>query len=188
MANPLRYFTSRAGTGGAARYYWQPSSELRLQGYRCQRLADDPLEAQAQAQALNAALDEKRRSAKEQATASAEPKPVAPKPPSARSLANLHLTFVYVIGSDEGSQKVGMTRHPSNRLSDLQHATPKRLRMHLLIGTAKVDAAEAERLAHAHLVRFRRRGEWFSCRPEEAVAAVFRAFASLSGQPAPNEP
>lgn len=53
----VRYLTTRPGRGGTDRYYWQPKTELIVQGWKPQRLADDRIAAMAQAEALNEKLD-----------------------------------------------------------------------------------------------------------------------------------
>ena len=60
MRRQIRYLVERAGAHGP-RWFWQPSSELRAQGWRPQRLIAATLaEAEAQAEALNAELDRRR--------------------------------------------------------------------------------------------------------------------------------
>lgn len=57
----IPFLTSRPGRHGARRYYWQPSSGLREQGWRIERLPDDLGAAIKRAQEINRQLDEWRR-------------------------------------------------------------------------------------------------------------------------------
>lgn len=53
----VRYLISRPGAGGYARYYWQPSKQLRMKGWSSVRLPRSRAKAIAAAEALNARLE-----------------------------------------------------------------------------------------------------------------------------------
>jgi len=57
----VRHLVEKRRGDGSARFYWQPSAELRACGWRLQRLPDDRAEAAARAEALNAEVDAWRR-------------------------------------------------------------------------------------------------------------------------------
>lgn len=83
----VRHVVAKPGAAGQMRFYWQPSAQLRAAGWRPQRLPDDPAEALARAEALNAEVDAWRRG---------EPAPGAPeaarrrgRAPAAGSMAAL---------------------------------------------------------------------------------------------------
>jgi len=54
----IRYFTKRPGKNGTKRYFWQPSKELADAGWKLTRLPDNYTDAVAEAQRINAAVDE----------------------------------------------------------------------------------------------------------------------------------
>lgn len=56
----IRYFVTLPGAKGP-RYFWQPSSELRAQGWKPERLSDDRREAIGQAETRNLEVDAWRR-------------------------------------------------------------------------------------------------------------------------------
>jgi len=89
-------------------------------------------------------------------------------------------TFVYVIGAEDGAQKIGVSNRPEARLIDLQTACPMVLKIHGV--SACQDEAHAravERLAHRILHRSRRRGEWFDVTPARALEVVRIASTEL---------
>lgn len=53
----VRYFVEKKGAGGRPRFFWQPSRELRAQGFQPRRLADDRQAAIEEAQRRNEELD-----------------------------------------------------------------------------------------------------------------------------------
>ncbi|KAF0111664.1 MAG: phage integrase, partial [Rhodospirillaceae bacterium] len=57
----IRYLVIKPGRGGAIRYFWQPSKELRVLGWRPERLPEDRFDAIRRADVLNADLDAWRR-------------------------------------------------------------------------------------------------------------------------------
>lgn len=88
--------------------------------------------------------------------------------------------FLYVIGPAEGAQKVGLSRDPAVRLSDLRVSNGLDLILH---HTAPVDARDvlmAEKYAHALLWTKHARGEWFHVSPSQAQRAVDLAAAGVA--------
>jgi hypothetical protein len=82
-------------------------------------------------------------------------------------------TFVYVIGAEDGAQKIGISNRIETRLTDLQTACPMELKVHgRLRCDTEAQARAVERLAHRILHRQRRRGEWFDVTPERALEVV----------------
>lgn len=57
----VRHLVAQKNARGGVRYYWQPSSPLRAEGWQSQRLPDDLGAAIARAEALNADVDAWRR-------------------------------------------------------------------------------------------------------------------------------
>lgn len=57
MKVSVPYLVTRTGRDGRVRFYWSPAARLVRQGWAVRRLADDPLAARAEAEALNTALN-----------------------------------------------------------------------------------------------------------------------------------
>ena len=89
--------------------------------------------------------------------------------------------FIYVIGPQQGLQKVGLATDPQSRLATLQTASPFDLVMHGAVAVPFREAHSVERRAHRLLARFRVRNEWFETTPAEAVAAIHFASAPVAG-------
>lgn len=88
--------------------------------------------------------------------------------------------FLYVIKSESGPVKIGITADVEHRLSNLQTGSYALLTIaHKIKLRAQSDAQYVERLAHASLKNFRISGEWFSCSAEDAVEAVNTAYIKL---------
>ena len=69
--------------------------------------------------------------------------------------------YVYIIKSDTGLYKIGLTTHPKRRLEELQKAYyPERLRFDRLIETDNMMATE--RQLHNIFARKHVLGEWFA--------------------------
>lgn len=80
--------------------------------------------------------------------------------------------FIYLIGPDEGPQKIGHSMVPSRRLKQFQasHDGPLYLLGQWPVG--KAIGLAVERYVHWKLRERHYRGEWFSVSREEAVAAI----------------
>jgi hypothetical protein len=57
----IRHLVAKANAGGKPRHYWQPSAELRAEGWLPERLSDDEFAAMARAEVLNTDVDAWRR-------------------------------------------------------------------------------------------------------------------------------
>ena len=89
--------------------------------------------------------------------------------------------FIYVIGPQQGLQKVGLATDPQSRLTTLQTASPFDLVMHAAVAVPFREAHSVERRAHQLLARSRVRNEWFETSPAEAMAAIHSASAPFKG-------
>jgi hypothetical protein len=85
--------------------------------------------------------------------------------------------FIYVIGPEQGLQKVGLATDPRSRLATLQTASPFDLLLHASVAVPFGYAQTIERQAHRLLVRSCVRNEWFETTPADAIAAVHAAAA-----------
>jgi len=88
--------------------------------------------------------------------------------------------FVYVIGSEDGPQKIGMSANPASRLRGLQTSSPHRLKLLAAVDVPATDAVAVERHAHAALSLHHLLGEWFRVTPDQAVTAVQEAAAAVA--------
>ena len=83
---------------------------------------------------------------------------------------------VYVIASDAGFVKIGVSRYPAARLGALQCGFPHRLTLFREWDRPKGDARRVERMAHRLLAAHRTpRTEWFSVTPKDAAKTVEKA-------------
>lgn len=114
---------------------------------------------------------------------------------SAKKTPKDRWSFVYFIQfkDETGPIKIGHTKHPDARLSNLQMASPYLLRM---LGYAPVDdGSVVEERLHYRFEACLMRGEWFACIPEildlAARADRYRweqRWAILAGDPEPPPP
>lgn len=90
---------------------------------------------------------------------------------------------LYVIGPARGSVvKIGVSNHPGRRLSQLNSSSP----VPLVIRWSRPGSYPLEERLHAHLARYRTRGEWFDLRGVDPVPAIQDAIRSLeAGEPGP---
>jgi hypothetical protein len=88
---------------------------------------------------------------------------------------------VYVMGSDLGLTKVGMSRRPENRVRIIAAASGVAVRLQHATDD-HVDASLIEAAAHRLLDAKRRAGEWFDVSVEEAISAVESAVALIEEQ------
>lgn len=86
---------------------------------------------------------------------------------------------IYVVGSEHGAVKIGMSGIPWSRFSDLQVGSPTPLRMHYVANTTGGEAAAIEILTHSILSDRHVSGEWFRVEPSEAVDAIKQAANEL---------
>lgn len=81
-------------------------------------------------------------------------------------------TRVYVMVSADGLTKIGISKAPTQRRRGLQSANAHRLRLYFQIKPRDRSAFQVEQEAMRLLARWRKSGEWFTCRPQMARAAV----------------
>ena len=97
-----------------------------------------------------------------------------PGPKTARSSArNRGYRCVYVIVSDYGPIKIGVSDDVEKRLSQIQDGSFATLQIYdyWWLVDSKI-AMRLERSAHDHFAERRVRGEWFSVPPEDAALAI----------------
>jgi Meiotically Up-regulated Gene 113 (MUG113) protein len=87
---------------------------------------------------------------------------------------------VYIISTDRGVVKVGISDDPVLRLAQLQTGAPYPLR--LAYAFVHSDASRIEAMVHRDLRAKRCYGEWFSVTEAVARDAVYRAAAQI-GKP-----
>jgi hypothetical protein len=86
--------------------------------------------------------------------------------------------YVYVISAGEDRHKVGISKNPKSRLSELQTGHFEALRLVHVQAAENPRAIEQE--VHTQLGYCRIRGEWFDC-PESTAVAMVRAY--IEGEP-----
>ena len=89
-------------------------------------------------------------------------------------------TAIYIIDTDRGVCKVGISNNPTERLANLQTASPFRLR--LVYAAIHSDAARLEAMVHHALRERLAYGEWFSVPAPVAQDAIWKAAAQI-GKP-----
>lgn len=89
-----------------------------------------------------------------------------PRPPEIKA------TRVYVLKSNAGYVKIGVSRAPKRRMSGIQSGVPIRLELFFQLKPEGKTAFEVEREAMRLLAARRVSGEWFDCHPLIAKAAV----------------
>jgi len=195
MSKPVRYLTARRGKDGAFRYYWQPSTPLRANGWKVERIppnwqdysTPEALHSAALLRAgeLNDILDRACNRLGQQS-------PKAPAPKQYRQETNTTQAmkrrgdpefggrqYLYVIGGQRGLQKVGISRCPERRRRALETSSGRPLHIWALYGGRMTFANLLERDVHARLAAFRRQGEWFDCSLDVALSALGAAILDL---------
>jgi|SRR6185437_16308855 len=86
---------------------------------------------------------------------------------------------IYVVRSEIGPVKVGLSGQPKWRLSTLQVGSPTPLHLHFSAVVDEDASLDLEERAHAILAAHRKSGEWFGVSADEAVAAVLAAASEL---------
>ena len=81
-------------------------------------------------------------------------------------------TSVYVITSDIGLVKVGLSNNPQSRLATLQTGSGHPLKLAFALPIPNGRAAQVEAFAHNMMADERRVGEWFATTELRATAAV----------------
>jgi hypothetical protein len=90
--------------------------------------------------------------------------------------------YVYVIGSEDGPQKIGIALDPQKRKDMLQTGNTNDLKCSFAIGVLKEYALQVEKTAHHILQDYKVRGEWFDVSPSRAVEAIHQAIETIVSQ------
>jgi len=101
------------------------------------------------------------------------------QPRSAAAANDPNESFLYVIKSDSGLCKIGISANPNARLAQLRSASAVPLEF-AWIGAPKDNTVAIEREAHSMLDKYRRGGEWFAISPDAAVGAIHAAAYRLA--------
>ena len=152
----VRYFVEKPGANGP-RFYWQPSAALRARGWQTIRLHDDKTAASSLAQKINCEVDIDRPTRRHLLA------PTKKKQPG-----------IYVIGTDTGHLKIGITSNPVRRVNDLQIATPDKLDLLFFVRCKGVVAQDIERHTHNLLRNYRTKGEWFNVPLDKAIDTILQ--------------
>lgn len=81
---------------------------------------------------------------------------------------------------DRRLQKIGFTQQvPSKRFDSVDAKLPVDVVLHGVYET--LDPPKTEKLIHAHFAELRKRGEWFTGKPEDFEQDVRRIAAEVSG-------
>ena len=80
--------------------------------------------------------------------------------------------FIYVIGADDGPQKIGFSNDVDRRLGTLQTGNPRKLKIHYIVEVPEDQVRLVESQIHKENRRRKVSGEWFDLTPEEAIAEV----------------
>lgn len=83
---------------------------------------------------------------------------------------------VYVIQSDAGPVKIGVSGDPEYRLRQLIGSQPFAAKIVHCVSEPSLPAYQIEAVAHSLLASFHRRGEWFDVTPEQAAEAIQSAI------------
>lgn len=111
---------------------------------------------------------------------SLSPRDFRPRPAPPAQHQTLPLS-VYVIATDDGLCKIGVSRNPEGRLVQLQAGCPEKL--HIVYVCILADQARnVEGFAHRLLKKQAVGGEWFNCSEDEAMQAVNKSAASFGKQ------
>lgn len=87
------------------------------------------------------------------------------------------ITYVYVIGREQGPVKVGISKNPTARLANLQGGCPFRLRiLHKAAADSPAHAFAMEQEVHEVHQPSRLIGEWFNIDLEQAIEAIEICF------------
>lgn len=98
--------------------------------------------------------------------------------PTASTIRQRSKCSVYVIDAGDAGVKIGISGKPKKRAHSLRTSTSHRIDIFKTWALKNTDAARSvEKAAHKALRQFRLRGEWFSIRPQEAVAVIEHIMA-----------
>lgn len=85
--------------------------------------------------------------------------------------------YIYAIGT-ETRQKIGLSKDPRSRLSQLQTGNAEELHLHHCIEVSQDRVKILERFLHKDLGYKRMKGEWFNMTKEEVVS--YLNFAEIT--------
>lgn len=88
---------------------------------------------------------------------------------------------IYVIGSEHGPQKIGVSRCPRRRLQQMQGLNPQPLRIAHLSEPLDLNAESVEAYVHWLLRDRQVSGEWFNIAAAEAKCAIASAILAVAG-------
>lgn len=77
--------------------------------------------------------------------------------------------YVYVIGPNEGAQKIGFTKNLETRLRAIQTGHPSKLYIHHYVEVTDKQHLLLEKKVHRELNHKKLKGEWFDLTKTEAV-------------------
>lgn len=83
--------------------------------------------------------------------------------------------FIYVIGTKDRKQKIGISKNVNKRLTELQTGNPEKLYIHHFEEVPKDRVRLLERKIHKEFSYKRLEGEWFNMTSEEAKHMVMFA-------------
>lgn len=93
------------------------------------------------------------------------------------------MSVLYVIKSEAGPVKIGISKEPDRRLATLVQGQPFGAElMHVEAPPDGIPARTIEAAAHSILASKRRRGEWFDVTPAEAEDAIRAAIREAIAQ------
>jgi predicted GIY-YIG superfamily endonuclease len=80
--------------------------------------------------------------------------------------------FIYVIGPEDGPQKIGITNNLKTRLMAIQTGNPDKLYVHHFEEVNPKRVRMLEKKIHSELNYKKLKGEWFNITKEDAVDYV----------------
>lgn len=85
------------------------------------------------------------------------------------------MTHVYVIVSEEGPVKIGISRNIRRRVTAMGNEGFGPCHLYHATDPCK-DASRVEMITHCLLAEFRIKGEWFGVKPNIAVETIYKAL------------
>lgn len=93
--------------------------------------------------------------------------------------------WLYLIQSELGYVKIGITANVERRLDSLQTSSPSRLKLYQKVGCPNVEAARRlEKLLHKRYASNRVNREWFDIDPEivvNEIAFAIEVYEAMTG-------
>ena len=91
----------------------------------------------------------------------------------------MDFSSVYVIAASNNMSKVGISINPARRVSQLQTGNGSQLSLAYSLSAVKPVVEMIERSVHTKMRRYREQGEWFSVKPQTAIAFVGSEFLAI---------